>query len=382
MSETPNTGPTRRKLLSIGAGAALTTGLAGCASTETTDDASGEHTVTMEPMGEVTFDSVPETWMAYFSTYGDMGIALGQLEGLQGLIYTENWPLEFYETLPGVDVSFDDVPQLTGSNGIDKEIFYEMDCDVHLMDPNFVARLDDNWDDDDFEEIETNIGPIVGNSIRRRDEDWHDYRYYDLYEAFEIIATLFDERERYEELEAIHDEFQSTLEADLPPEDERPEIGLVSINSDFETGSFYVYPLEKGNGRKQYQDLGVHDAIGPHLDASYGEWDYEQLLEVDPDALVFSYGFSHATTEQFEERMDQMRDDPTGSELAAVRNDRLYRGGTAYQGPIINLHQTEIAAKQFYPDVFGAWNGLETLENADEQLVDHQRIADVVTGEF
>ncbi|AEH37512.1 ABC transporter substrate-binding protein [Halopiger xanaduensis] len=382
MTERSTTGPTRRKLLAIGAGTALTSGLAGCARTETTDDSSGEHTVTMEPMGEVTFDSVPETWMAYFSTYGDMGIALGQLEGLQGLIYTDNWPLEFYETLPGVDVSFDDVPQLAGSNGIDKEIFYELDCDVHLMDPNFVARLDDNWDDDDFEEIETNVGPIVGNNIRRRDENWHDYRYYDLYEAFEIVATLFDERERYDELEAIHDEFQSTLEADLLPEDERPEIGLVSINSDFETGSFYVYPLENGNGRKQYQDLGVRDAIGPHLDASYGEWDYEQLLEADPDALVFSYGFSHATADQFEERMDLMRDDPTGSELAAVQNDRLYRGGTAYQGPIINLLQTEIAAKQFYPDVFGAWDGLETLENADEQLVDHRRVADVVTGEF
>lgn len=95
----------------------------------------------------VTFDSVPEQWMAYFSTYGDMAIALGQLDGLRGLIFTENWPLAFYEHFPNVDISFADIPQLMGENSIDKEIFYEMDCDVHLFDPNFISRLDDNWDE-------------------------------------------------------------------------------------------------------------------------------------------------------------------------------------------------------------------------------------------
>lgn len=380
MAEKSTGRPTRRRLLAMGASAAATAGLAGCIQGETDADSGGTHSVTMEPMGEVTFDSVPETWMAYFSTYGDMGIALGQLEGLEGLIYTDNWPLEFYDTLPGVDVSFDDLPQIAGENGIDKEIFYELGCDVHLMDPNFIARLDDSWTDEDFEEIATDVGPIVGNNSRRRGEDWHDYRYYELYEAFEIVATLFDERQRYEELAAVHDEFLSTLEADLPPADDRPEIGLVSVNSDFESGSFYVYPLTSGNGRKQYQDLGVRDAIGPHLDTAYGEWDYEQLLEADPDALVFSYGFSHVTTAAFEDCVETMRDDPTGSKLSAVANDRLYRGGTAYQGPLINLIQTEIAAKQFYPELFGAWNGLDALESADERLFDHERVADVVAG--
>ncbi|WP_435332529.1 ABC transporter substrate-binding protein [Haloarchaeobius sp. TZWWS8] len=343
-------------------------------------DTAGEVTVEMAPMGEVAFDQPPETWMAYFSTYGDMAIALGQLDGLAGLIFTENWPMAFYDALPGVDVAFDDVPQLMGDNGIDKEVFYELDADVHLFDPNFIGLLDDNWKEADFEEISTNVAPILGNSIRRRNEDWHDYEYYELYEAFETVATAFGERERYEALKQIHDETISTVQEQLPPEPDRPTVGLLSANSNFEKGAFYAYPVHGGNGHKQYRDLGMRGAFDDHIEGSYAEWDYEQLLEVDPDALVFQYGFSHVSTEAFQSRLDAMRDHPVGSELTAVQNDRLYRGGTSYQGPLINLFQTEAAAKQFYPETFGEWNGLDTLSNTDMPLFDRQRVSDIVTG--
>lgn len=346
----------------------------------TTSGAGGSYPVSMEPMGTVTFESVPERWMAYFSTYGDMGIALGQLDGLRGLIFTENWPLAFYEHLPDVDVSFDDVPQLMGEGGIDKESFYEMDCDVHLMDPNFISILDDNWGPEDFEEIATNVGPIIGSSIRRRGEDWHDYRYYSLYEAFGRIADVFQQRERYEALEAVHEGLVSDIRSDLPDEEDRPTVGLLSINSDFEKGSFYAYPVHDGNGHKQYRDVGMRGAFDDVIEGSYAQWDYEQILEVDPDALLFQYGFSHVSTQEFERRMDALREDPIGKQLGAVRNDRLYRGGTSYQGPVINLFQTEAAAKQFYPETFGEWNGLETLSNEDARLFDYQQVANIVNG--
>jgi iron complex transport system substrate-binding protein len=311
-----------------------------------------------------------------------MAIALGQFEGLRGLVFTENWPLSFYDRLPDVDVAFDDVPQLMGENGMDKEVFYEMDCDVHLMDPNFIRLLDDDWDAEDFAEISTNVGPIVGNSIRRRNEDWHDYRYYSLYEAFGRIAQVFRERERYAALEEVHDDLLSTIQADLPPREDRPTVGLLSVNSDFETGAFYAYPVHDGNGHKQYRDLRMRGAFDDVIEGSYAEWDYEQLLAVDPDALLFQYGFSHVSTEEFERQMDAMREDPVGQQLSAVRNDRLYRGGTSYQGPIINLFQTEAAAKQFYPETFGAWDGLDTLADADERLFDYGRVADIVNGDI
>ncbi|WP_101296874.1 ABC transporter substrate-binding protein [Halegenticoccus soli] len=393
-SETGTKGaPTRRDYLK-GGGALLGGGLlAGCTdlgssgtpsgntgTSETAESLDEPYSVTMEPMGEVDFETVPETWMAYFSTYGDMAIALGQLDGLRGLVFTENWPLAFYEHLPGVAVAFDGVPQLFGESGIDKEAFYEMDCDVHLMDPNFISRLADNWEEADFEEVANNVGPIIGNSIRRRDEDWHDYPYYSLYDAFERIADVFRERERYEAFAAVHDRLLSAIEAELPPEEDRPTVGLLSINSNFEEGSFYVYPVHDGNGHKQYRDLGVRGAFDDHIEGSYAEWDYEQLLDVDPDALVFQYGFSHVSTAEFETRVQQMREDPVGKRLTAVRNGRLYRGGTSYQGPVINLFQTEVAAKQFYPETFGEWNGLDTLSNEDERLFDYGRVADIING--
>lgn len=353
---------------------------AGTAASATPTATDTSYSVSMAPMGEVSFESVPDSWMAYFSTYGDMGIALGQLDSLTGLIFTDNWPLSLYDTLPGVDVSFDDRTQLMGENGIDKEIFYELDSDVHLFDPNFISLLDDTWGEEDFEEISTNVGPIVGNSIRRRNEEWHDYPYYSLYEAFGTVADVFQQRERYEALKEVHDDLIASLQADLPAEKDRPTVGLVSVNSDFEKGSFYVYPVHGGNGHKQYRDLEMRGAFDAHIDGSYAKWDYEQLLEVDPDALLFQYGFSHVTAEQFEGRMDAMRTDPVGKQLSAVTNDRLYRGGTSYQGPIINLLQTEIAAKQFYPETFGAWDGLETLADEDAWLFDHQHVADLING--
>jgi len=392
-------GPSRRQYL-LSSGAVLGGGLlAGCAGngsggTETATDSPTEggtetatpvetpYTVSMEPMGDVEFEAVPERWMAYFSTYGDMAIALGQLDGLEALIFTENWPLAFFEYLPDVEVEFSDVEQLFVDGGIDKETFYSVDADVHLMDPNFISLLDDNWEDDDFEEVSNNVGPIIGNSIRRRGEDWHDYRYYPLYEAFEKISQVFKQGERFSALESVHDEFIADVQSELPAESERPTVGLLSVNSDFEDGSFYAYPVHDGNGHKQYRDLGMNGAFDEHIDGSYAQWDYEQLLEVDPDVLVFQYGFSHVSTEEFESRMQAMRDDPVGKKLSAVQNDRLYRGGTSYQGPLINLFQTEAAAKQFYPEAFGEWNGFETLEDSDAHLFDHQRVADIVNGEF
>jgi iron complex transport system substrate-binding protein len=349
------------------------------ADTDTTD---GGYSVTMEPMGTVEFDKPPETWVSYLSTYGDMGIALGSADTLQGLWDPEGMPNVFYDALPNVDVSFEDISPVSGGEEFDKEIFYELDADIHLFDPNWLGVLVDDWGDDDIEEIGTGVAPFLGNYIRRRGDDWHDYRYYSLYEAFEIVADAFDERERYEALAAIHDDVQATIEENLPPSEDRPTVGLVSVNSKFESATFYVYPVQNGNNHKQYRDLGMRGAFDDHIEGSYGQFDYEQLLEVDPDAIVFQYGFSHVSTEEFGARMESIRTDPVGSQLSAVQNDRLYRGGTAYQGPVINLFQTEAAARQFYPEVFGEWNGIKTLREDSLTLFDRQRVGDIINGDM
>ncbi|GCF15892.1 hypothetical protein Harman_38270 [Haloarcula mannanilytica] len=335
----------------------------------------------MEPVGEVSFESVPDRWMSYYSTFGDMGIALGQLESLAGLFFVDNWPTAFYDQLPGVEVSFEDVEKIEMGDGIDREVFYELNSDVHLMDPNMLSWIDDNWSQSDIDDIRSDVGPFVGNHIRRRGYEWHDYEYYSLYEAFEVVAEVFQERDRYSIISEVHDQLLTDLQEDLPSEEDRPSAGFLSVNSDFENGTFYAYPLGEGNGKKQYHDLGIDDAFEAYIDGSFAEWDYEQLLTADPDALVFLYGFSNASTEGFEDKVERMRDDPVGSQLTAVENDRLHRGGTEYQGPIINLFQTEAAAKQLYPDQFGAWNGLNESLPENDRLFDYQRVADVINGE-
>ncbi|QPV63827.1 ABC transporter substrate-binding protein [Halosimplex litoreum] len=350
--------------------------------TETATAGDTSYTVEMAPAGEVAFDAVPETWMTYFSTYGDMGIALGQHDGQEAAIFAQNWPTQFFEYLPGVDVSFADVEQIWADGAIGKETFYELDCDVHLMDPNFIQLLDDSWETDDFEEVATEIGPIIGNVIRLRQGDWHDYEYYSLYEAFEKVAAVFRERERYEALKSVHDEFVADVQARLPPESERPEVGLLSVNDEFETGTLSLYKVAAGNGKKQYQDLGMNDAFEDLDPQTAKDVDWEVLLDIDPDILVLQYAVSHVTAETFEEKKQVLRDSDLGSQLTAVRNDRLYPGGTAYQGPIINLFQTEMAAKQFYPEVFGEWNGYETFADESAWLFDHQRVADIVNGDI
>ncbi|GGN09380.1 substrate-binding domain-containing protein [Halarchaeum nitratireducens] len=108
------------------------------------NSADGPHSVTMEPMGEVSFDEAPETWLSFLSTYGDMGIALGKADGLRGLWDPANVPAFFYDYLPGVDVSLDGVTSIGGDSGFDTETLYSLDCDVHLVDPNWLGVLDDD----------------------------------------------------------------------------------------------------------------------------------------------------------------------------------------------------------------------------------------------
>jgi hypothetical protein len=74
------------------------------------------------------------------------------------------------------------------------------------------------------------------------------------------------------------------------------------------------------------------------------------------------------------------------SRVSAVENGRVYAQGARRQGPILNLFQLEMAAKQLYPDEFGEWPGYTDGEPypeipAEEQLFDRQRVANSVTDD-
>jgi iron complex transport system substrate-binding protein len=335
-----------------------------------TDAADPGYSVSMAPVGTVEFDEVPETWFPFTGDYADMGVALGQADGLEAIGLRARYGAHLYEELPGVSV---DNPELTElyQEGTDKELFYEIDADVHVVDPNFmINRL--GWDESDVAEVTENGAPFFGNTGFSQVYDWHDYRYYSMYEALEKLAELFQQRERYEAFSAYHDEVLSEVESRLP--EERPDVAVL-YPAGVPPDSFYPYLVGEGTQSKQWRDLGVGDALAQNgvadAQASGSTIDYETLLEIDPDAIAVRLQ-GNVSDQYFDDNIrSHMEDHDVASQLTAVQNDRVIYGGLTYQGPIIHLFQLEAAAQGLYPDAFGG-----------EQLFDRQRVADIVTGAF
>ena len=324
----------------------------------------------MEPVGTLEFDAVPETWFPFTGDYADMGVALGQGDGLAAVGHRARFGYHYYDELPGVSVDGEALTQLW-QDGTGKEVFYELDADLHVADPNFVInRL--QWSQDDVDEIAENVAPWFGNTIFTRVYDWHDYRYYSLYEAFEKIAEVFQERKRYEAFAAYHDEVVTDVQSRLPSE--TPDIAIL-YPAEVPPDSFWPYLVGNGTHSEHWNDLGVADALGKHgvtdAQAGGGTIDYETLLEIDPDAIAVRIQ-GEITDAYFQKNVvSHMENHNVASELSAVRNGRVFYGGLTYQGPIIHLFQLGTAARGIYPDVFG-----------EEPLFDRQRVADIVNGDF
>jgi iron complex transport system substrate-binding protein len=390
MDDTPTQdGSTRREYLVYGASVAVSGLLAGCTggsdtgssetatgtetatTTATTTEAPTEYSVSIEPVGEVTFDAVPETWVANNGSWADMGIALG-LEPPEGVWLPSRYHTQYYDEIPGVSVDKSQIQMLWGDGGIGKEQFYALDADVHVMDPNFLLNRSSGWKQADIDEITEQIAPMFGNSIFSRGYPWHeDYRYYSLMEAFEKLAEVFQRTDRYEAFETVHDDFQSNLAPVVPARSERPEVAVVWGGGD-EPEKFYPYTIDDGTSFKHLTDLKVRDALADSqvkdFYTSRGAIDFETLLEVDPEVLLVR-GQEAKTAAEFESTVvTYMENHDVASELTAVQNGDVYRAGGLYQGPITNLVVTQRLAEQLY--------------GADETLYDPERVSDIVAGEF
>ena len=335
-----------------------------------TESGDGSYSVSIEPMGAVEFDGVPETWVANNGSWADMGIALGQ-QPPEALWLTSRYHTQYYDEIDGVSVDASGMTDLY-SDGVDKELFYEMGADVHVIDPNFLMNRFSGWAQEDVDEITENVGPFFGNSIFSRGYGWHEeYQYYSLYEAFEKLAQVFQETERYEAFAELHTEFQSNVEGVVPAEGERPSVAVVWAAGN-EPESFSPYIVGEGTSFKHLRELGVTDAFADtdvrdfHSDRS--SVDYETMLEVDPDVLLCR-GHEAQTAAEFEDTVVSfMENHEVASDLTAVQNGDVYRGGPLYQGPITNMVVTQRMAADLY--------------DVEEQLYDAGRVADIVNGEF
>jgi len=329
------------------------------------------YTVSIEPAGAVTFESVPETWVAENAGWADMGVALG-LDKPSAVVLTGEYRTWHYEDIPGLSTSKEDMVSLW-QDGISKELILEIDAGVHFIDPNYMTNLIPNWERSDVDEMVERVAPFCGNTSFST-YPWHeDYPYYSLYEATEKVAQVFQRMDRYEALVDLHDRFIGRVQERLPPDDERPAIALLSPAST-EPQKFYPYRLGDTTAYKHWHDLGVSDALEGSDIRSFtsdrGTIDYEPLLEIDPAVMLF-YTDRRWTRSGFREQfLTFLQEHSTASQLTAVQNGEVYPAGGMYQGPIIHLSKTERAAKQLFHDEF----------DDDERLYDRQRIADIRSG--
>ncbi|MBX0285381.1 ABC transporter substrate-binding protein [Halomicroarcula sp. F28] len=356
----------------VKAGTVAATGaLAGCGGLFSDSD-EPEYTVNMAPVGEVGFQSVPESWTTYTPGYAEMGIALGQADGLKSIGFKPRFYTDWYTDF-GVDIDKGSLTQLYES-GVGKEQFYSIDADVQIIDPNWLINNFKGWEESDIDNIVEETGPFIGNAIFRQTDKWHDYKYYSMYEAFEKISQVFQQQDRYDAFSTMHEEYVRGSVADnLPPESERPAAMLVYAASN-EPTEFAPYPLKTtGTGAKHLRDLGVKDAVeGNDVEGlsstNRTKIDFETMLEVDPDVILIKGHETQSAQEFSDTVVTYLQNDDVASELTAVQNGRVYRGGPVYQGPLSNFLLVERTAKDLYPDSFSG------------ELFDRQRVADIISG--
>jgi len=333
------------------------------------NDSVDSYTVSMEPMGDVEFESVPETWVANNGSWADMGAAIG-LEAPKAVWLTGRYHTTYYDPIPDVSVDKSEMVSLYDS-GVSKELFYDLDADLHVLDPNFLQNRYNGWSESDIQDVEE-IGPFFGNSIFSRGYGWHsDYRYYSLMEAFEKFAQVFKAEERYAAFETVHEDFQENLAPVVPAErSERPSAAVLWAAGN-EPESFLPYIIGEGTSFKHMRDLGVRDALADtdvkNFHSSRGSIDFETLLDIDPETLLLR-GQEGKTESEFQEVVSFLEENETASQITAIAEGNVYRAGGLYQGPITNLTLTQRLAEDLY--------------GVEERLYDAQRVSDIVNGEF
>lgn len=406
-------GPTRRQVLTYG-GAVVGGGLlAGClggssdgtnggADTGSSDNSSAtgsgsndgsaandkSYTVSMSPVGAVEFESVPESAFIVNAQYADMAVAFGHGDAVESMFTPEFLGTamnNYYERLQGVSFDWKGLPDPL-ANGLSKELFYELSSDVHFVDPAWVSTQK-GWDRSEIKTIGENIGPWFGNHYSgphsKPPKDWRKgYQYYSLWEITERVAQVFKEQARYDALEEIHAEMLSTIQSNLPPKDERPTAARVTLGQ----GAFYAYHLnEPGFWMADTRPLGAIDVFA---DESWGsQWGtigYEAMLDADPEVILHLWAFTPSY--DIDKIISSIKNHPVGQQLSAIQNDRFYASGIRRQGPLTNLFQLEMAAKQLYPERFGEWPGYDGGSYpkipAGERLFDRQRVANIVNENF
>ncbi|AUV80666.1 ABC transporter substrate-binding protein [Salinigranum rubrum] len=352
----------------------------------TTTDGDETYSVTMAPMGTVEFESVPEDVVIYDAQWADHLVALGQQERIVSLGWPDNYYTGYYDELSGVSFDTGALPGMW-DGGLDKEQFYELDADVHHIDPCRFTSFDSGMDRADFDELEKNVGPFFANRFSRAhseppEECRESYEYYTLWELLDKFAQVYRVQSRSQALKRVRDEMLESVYAELPPQEDRPSVALVVYVPD--TEAFGPYQLNgPGFGKAHTRPLRANDALAQG-DRTYandaGDYDMEAMLGFDPDVIL--HNFDWTNPRERTEAFFALDEHPVASELTAVENGRLYATGSALQGPLMNLFQLELSAKQIYPELFGQPPEPGESVPEGERLFDRERVADIINGDI
>jgi len=395
--------PTRRDYMKYGGavlGGGLLAGCTGQSGTESTPTSSGDSTpddtetatekdsayeVCMQPNGCHTLDTVPEDFIVYHQGPVDMMISLGQADGIAASGFPSTFPTQYLDQLPGVSFDPSAVVGLNEDGTPDKEVFYELDVDIHLVDHNVAAEYF-GLDESDIAELETNVAPFHGSWMRRQDYT-EAYPYYELYEGLDKYAEVFQVEPRGDAFRALHDEVVENIRARLPPVEDRPSVAYLNHNY-WDNGESVFIRNPAGPG---YQTLPLRDLALPKHDV-YADshpvesTDFEVLLDGNPDVIIYHAGMNmiRGPETDFEEAVvNSFQNDPVASEVTAIQEGRILPWHEFEQGPIMNLFNVELLAKGLYPDEFGEIDPEAPLEIPDEeQLFDRQRVADIIDGDI
>ncbi|MFC3478049.1 ABC transporter substrate-binding protein [Halobacterium litoreum] len=389
----------RRTFLKTGSSAALAALVAGCnspnegssddtstetqAPTDTTEETTAAETteseettqtdasysVSMTPVGEVTFESTPESIAPYMPGYADMLVALGHGDAIESVGQKGRFHTGPYEELDGVSVDESEMVDLIKQE-ISRETLLDIDPDLFLMDPNWLTNVFE-MTGEDVSFLEERAAPFLGNTIFRRTDSWHDYDYYTLYGAFEKVAEIVQEQERYEAFKSFHDDYVGRVGEKVPSEGPRGALVWGGANN---PKSFSPYHLSgEGANKKSFHDLNVRDVIANSdvealSEGTRSKVDYETLLDLDPEVL-FVRGHEGKSAEEFQNTVVSfMQDHEAASRITAVENGDVYRGGPIFMGPIQHLFLTERFATELYPDQFSG------------DLFDRDELAGIVTS--
>ncbi len=352
--------------------------------TETARPEDQSWSVTLSPVGTVEFDSVPETAAVYSNHDADILVSLGQADVITSLGFPDNYSAAYYDDLPGVSFDTNRLTKLY-NDGVDKEVFFELDSDVHHIDPVWMQGWS-SFDESDIGEIESNIGPFFANYHSRTHiapDSAPDYQFYTIWELVDKYAQVYQVPERGQKLKAVRDEMLADIRAELPPQEERPEVGVVWYDRKKE--SFWVYHLNApGFQNAHTRPLRANDALAEFDSGPRSGWSdsaligMEAMLEADPDVLLHFADWQNP--DEATEAFFALDEHPVGKQLTAVQNDRLYASGDAFQGPVINIFQIELTARQFYPGLFGEPPEPENTSELGD-MFDPQRVADIVNGD-